>query len=146
MACPGFRSPPGGDRLDFMPGPFTRKKLTDVKDSAPEFGMEDVQEARFAKGDLGAESTGVSHHRLKPGQRTPFGHKHENAEEVYVVIGGSGKMKLDDEIIEVEMLDAIRVSPEVVRAFEAGPEGIEVLAVGPRHDGDGEVIAGWWSD
>jgi mannose-6-phosphate isomerase-like protein (cupin superfamily) len=129
-----------------MPAPFTHKKLTDVKDSAPEFGMEEVQEARFAKKDLDAEKTGVSHHRLKPGQRTPFGHKHEDAEEVYVVIGGSGRMKLDDEIVEVTRLDAIRVSPEVIRAFEAGDEGIEVLAVGARHDGDGEVIPGWWSD
>ncbi len=129
-----------------MPAPFTHRKLTDVKDSAPEFGMEDVQEARFAKGDLEAEETGVSHHRLKPEQRTPFGHRHEQAEEVYIVISGSGRLKLDDEIIEVERLDAIRVSPEVVRAFEAGPEGIEVLAVGARHDGDGEVIPGWWSD
>jgi mannose-6-phosphate isomerase-like protein (cupin superfamily) len=129
-----------------MSTPFTHKKLTDVKDSAPEFGMEEVQEARFAKGDLDAEKTGVSHHRLKPGQRTPFGHKHEDAEEVYIVIAGSGRMKLNDEIIEVERLDAIRVSPEVVRAFEADAEGIEVLAVGARHDGDGEVIPGWWSE
>jgi mannose-6-phosphate isomerase-like protein (cupin superfamily) len=129
-----------------MSAPFTHMKLTDVKDSAPEFGMEEVQEARFAKGDLDAEKTGVSHQRLKPGQRTPFGHKHEDAEEVYVVIGGSGRMKLDDEIIEVDRLDAIRVSPEVIRAFEAGDDGIEVLAVGARHDGDGEVIPGWWSD
>ncbi len=129
-----------------MSSPFTHKKLTDVKDSAPEFGMDDVQEARFAKKDLDAEATGVSHIRLKPGQRTPFGHKHEKAEEVYIVIGGSGRLKLDDEIIEVERLDAIRVSPEVVRNFEAGPGGIEVLAVGARHDGDGEVIPGWWSD
>jgi mannose-6-phosphate isomerase-like protein (cupin superfamily) len=129
-----------------MPAPFTHKKLTDVKDSAPEFGMEDVQEARFAKQDLEAEKTGVSHHRLKPNQRTPFGHRHEEAEEVYVVIGGSGRIKLDDEIVEVERLDAIRVSPEVIRAFEAGPGGIEVIAMGARHDGDGEVIPGWWSD
>jgi mannose-6-phosphate isomerase-like protein (cupin superfamily) len=129
-----------------MSAPFTHMKLTDVKDSAPEFGMEEVQEARFAKGDLDAEKTGVSHQRLKPGQRNPFGHKHEDAEEVYVVIGGSGRMKLDDEIIEVERLDAIRVSPEVIRAFEAGDDGIEVLAVGARHDGDGEVVPGWWSD
>jgi mannose-6-phosphate isomerase-like protein (cupin superfamily) len=129
-----------------MRAPFTHKRLTDVKDSAPEFGMEEVQEARFARKDLDAERTGVSHHRLKPGQRSPFGHKHEDAEEVYVVIGGAGRMKLDDEIIEVERLDAIRVSPEVIRAFEAGEDGIEVLAVGARHDGDGEVIPGWWSD
>ena len=126
--------------------PFTHKKLKDVKDSAPEFGVDDGMEARFAKKDLDAEETGVSHYRLKPGKRTPFGHKHEKAEEVYVVIAGSGRMKLDDEIIEVETLDAIRVSPEVIRAFEANDDGIEVLAVGARHDGDGEVIQGWWSE
>ncbi len=129
-----------------MPAPFTHTKLTDVKDSAPEFGMDDIQEARFAKGDLDAEETGVSHYRLKPGKRTPFGHRHEKAEEVYVVIAGSGRMKLDDEIIEVERLDAIRVAPEVIRAFEADDDGIEVLAMGARHDGDGEVIQGWWSE
>ena len=129
-----------------MATPFTKRRLTDVKDSAPEFGMQDVQEARFAKKELEAEDTGVSHYRLKPNQRTPFGHKHDDAEEVYVVIGGSGRLKLDDEIIEVEQLDAIRVAPAVVRCFEAGPDGIEVLAVGARHDGDGEVIPGWWSD
>jgi len=129
-----------------MSTPFTHKKLTDVKDSAPEFGMEEVQEARFARKDLDAEETGVSHIRLKPDQRTPFGHKHEEAEEVYVVIGGSGRLKLDDEIIEIERLDAIRVAPAVMRNFEAGPEGIEVLAFGPRHDNDGEVVQGWWSD
>ncbi|MGC1165050.1 MAG: hypothetical protein WA862_02985 [Solirubrobacterales bacterium] len=129
-----------------MHTPFTHKKLTDVKDSAPEFGMAEVQEARFARKDLEAERTGLGHYRLKPGKRTPFGHKHDDAEEVYVVIGGSGRMKLDDEIIEVSRLDAIRVSPEVIRAFEAGDDGIEVLAVGPRHDGDGEVIPGWWSE
>src|SRR5690348_4428067 len=98
--------------------------------------MGETQEARFANGDLDAEETGVSHQRLRASQRSPFGHKHEKAEEVYVVLSGSGRMKLDDEIIEVEALDAIRVSPEVTRAFEAGPEGIEVLAVGARHDGD----------
>jgi mannose-6-phosphate isomerase-like protein (cupin superfamily) len=125
---------------------FTHKRLTDVKDSAPEFGLGDAQEARFAKDDLDAEQTGVSHHRLKPGKRQPFGHRHEKAEEVYVVLGGSGRFKLDDEIIEVETLDAIRVAPGVTRAFEAGPGGIEVLAVGARHDGDGEIVQGWWSD
>jgi len=129
-----------------MPDSFTHKKLTDVEDSAPEFGLDHAQEARFAKQDLEAEETGVSHQRLKPDQRSPFGHKHENAEEVYVVLSGSGRMKLDDEIIEVEALDAIRVAPAVIRAFEAGPDGIEVLAFGARHDGDGEIFPGWWSD
>jgi mannose-6-phosphate isomerase-like protein (cupin superfamily) len=129
-----------------MTTPYTQKKLTDVKDSAPEFGLGDDAEARFAKYDLDAEDTGVSHHRLKPGKRQPFGHRHDKAEEVYVVLGGAGRLKLDDEIIEVETLDALRIAPGVTRAFEAGPGGIEVLAVGPRLDGDGEVIQGWWSD
>jgi quercetin dioxygenase-like cupin family protein len=129
-----------------MSDAYTHKKLTDVKDSAPEFGIGDVQEARFAKGELDAARTGVSYFDVKPNQRSPFGHRHDEAEEVYVVIAGSGWMKLDDEIIEVSELDAIRVAPEVVRAFESGPDGIRVLAMGARHDGDGEIIQGWWTD
>lgn len=129
-----------------MPAAYTHKKLTEVKDSAPDFGYGEVQEARFAKGDLEAERTGISHLRLKPDQRSPFAHKHEDAEEVYVVLSGSGRMKLDDEIVELQALDAIRVSPEVIRAFEAGADGLEVLAVGARHDGDGELVRDWWSD
>jgi mannose-6-phosphate isomerase-like protein (cupin superfamily) len=129
-----------------MSTPYTVMRLTDVKDSAQEFGVGEDMEARFAKDELDAERTGVSHHRLKPGKRQPFGHRHEQAEEIYVVLGGSGRMKLDDEVIEVEPLDAIRVAPTVTRAFEAGPGGIEVLVAGARHDGDGEIVPGWWSD
>lgn len=129
-----------------MATPFTHRKLTDVKDSAPEFGLAEDGEARFAKDALDGEDTGISHHRVKPNRRQPFGHRHEQAEEVYIVIAGSGRMKLDDEIIEIETLDAIRVAPPVTRAFEAGPDGLEVIAVGPRHDGDGEVVPGWWAD
>ncbi|HWB68679.1 MAG TPA: cupin domain-containing protein [Solirubrobacterales bacterium] len=129
-----------------MPSPFTHKRLTDVKDSGLEFGFEGIQEARFAKRDLEAEDTGVTHLRLLPGQRSPFGHRHEKAEEVYVVISGSGRMKLDEEIVELAALDAVRVSPPVTRAFEAGPEGLELIVVGPRHDGDGELVRDWWVD
>jgi mannose-6-phosphate isomerase-like protein (cupin superfamily) len=129
-----------------MTTPFTRRKLTDVQDSAPRFGFEEVQEARFATADLDAEQTGVSHHRVKPGRRQGFAHRHENAEEVYVVLAGSGRMRLEDEVLEVGRLDAIRVAPEVTRMFEAGPEGLELLAFGPRHEGDGEIFPGWWED
>jgi mannose-6-phosphate isomerase-like protein (cupin superfamily) len=129
-----------------MPAPYTVKRLTEVKDSAAEFGVGDDMEVRFAKDDLDAERTGVSHHRIKPSKRQPFGHQHEQAEEIYVVLGGSGRLKLDDEVIEVEPLDAVRVAPGVIRAFEAGPGGIEVLVCGARHDGDGEIVPGWWSD
>lgn len=129
-----------------MRNPFTHKKLNEVKDSAADFGHGDAMEARFAKGDLETEDTGFSFHRLKPGKRQPFGHRHEDAEEVYVVVRGDGLFKLDDEIIEVETLDAIRVSPDVTRAFEAGDDGLEILAFGPRRDGDGEIVPDWWTD
>jgi mannose-6-phosphate isomerase-like protein (cupin superfamily) len=125
---------------------FTVKRLTDVEDSAPRFGYEEVQEARFARNDLDAEETGVSLHRVKPGKRQGFAHRHDKAEEVYVVISGSGRMKLDDDIIEVHPLDAIRMAPGVTRILEAGPEGLEVLAVGAHHEGDVEMLPDWWTD
>jgi quercetin dioxygenase-like cupin family protein len=129
-----------------MPSPYTHIRLNDVRDSAPEFGFADHQEARFARRDLEAEETGLSLLRLKPGRRSPFGHRHERAEEVYVVLSGAGRLKLDDDVIEVGPLDAIRVAPSVTRAFEAGPDGLEVLAVGAHHDGDGEALPGWWAE
>ena len=129
-----------------MARPYTRRKLTDVDDSAPRFGYGERQEARFASRDLETEHTGVSHLRVKPAKRQAFAHRHENAEEVYVVLSGSGRLKLDDEIIEVEPLDAIRVAPSVTRMFEAGSDGIELLAFGPLHEGDGETLPGWWED
>jgi mannose-6-phosphate isomerase-like protein (cupin superfamily) len=129
-----------------MANPYTLKKLTDVEDSAPKFGYGEVQEARFAGKDLDAEQTGISHLRVKPSKRQGFAHKHDDAEEIYVVVAGSGRVKLDDEIIELETLDAIRVSPGVIRQFEGGPDGIELVAVGARHDGDGELLPGWWAD
>ncbi len=129
-----------------MGTPYTLKKLTDVKDSAPAFGLGEVQEARFAGEALGATDTGVAHQRIKPNVRVPFAHRHENAEEVYVVLAGSGRVKLDDEIVDIAQLDALRVAPKVTRAFEAGPDGLELLAFGPRHKGDGDVIRDWWVD
>lgn len=120
--------------------------LDDVEDSAPKFGFEGVHEARFARGALEAERTGVSFFRVQPGQRQPFGHRHDDAEEVYVVIAGSGRVKLDDHIHEVKALDAIRVSPKTMRCFEAGPDGLQYLAMGQHHPGDGEIVQGWWSD
>jgi mannose-6-phosphate isomerase-like protein (cupin superfamily) len=128
-------------------GDYTRTKLGEVEDSAPGMGVGELQESRFATADLGSALTGVTHHRFRAGARQAFGHRHhhEDAEEVYVVVSGSGRMKLDDDILELGRLDAIRVSPAVTRAFEAGPDGLEVLAFGPHHEGDGELIPGWWS-
>lgn len=125
---------------------YTRARLTEVKDSAPGFGYGDHQEAHFATGDLEAVETGVSYHRVKPGMRQGFAHRHDAAEEVYVVIRGAGRMKLDDEIIDLVPLDAIRVAPATIRQFEGGPDGLEVIAFGPHHQGDGEILPGWWTD
>ncbi|CAN5546260.1 hypothetical protein BH20ACT19_BH20ACT19_04090 [soil metagenome] len=129
-----------------MATPYTHKKLSDVEDAAPGFGLGDVQEARFANKALETESTGFTYQRINPDTRPPFAHRHEGAEEVYVVLSGAGRMKLDDDVLEIEKHDAIRVAPAVTRAFEAGPDGLELLAFGPRHEGDGEIIQGWWTD
>jgi mannose-6-phosphate isomerase-like protein (cupin superfamily) len=129
-----------------MPDSFTLKRLTDVEDQAPGFGASEMQEARFAHADLDAEQTGVSLMVVKPGRRQAFAHRHEQAEEVYVVVSGSGRAKLDDEIVEIGALDALRVAPGVTRQFEAGEEGIQFLAFGPRRQGDGEIVSDWWTD
>jgi mannose-6-phosphate isomerase-like protein (cupin superfamily) len=128
-----------------MPETYTLKKLTDVEDSAPRFGFDDAMEARFVTSHLDAEHTGVSYHRVKAGKRQGFAHRHGRAEEVYVVLSGSGRIKLDDDIVEIAALDAIRVAPSVVRSLEAGPDGLEFLVFGPRYDGDAELIHGWWT-
>lgn len=129
-----------------MPTHYTHKKLTEVHDSAPDFGFGEHGEARFAKDELEAQQTGLAYHRMNPDTHAGFGHRHQNAEEVYVVLSGSGRMKLDDEIIEIERLDAVRVAPEVWRSFSPGDEGLEVLAFGARHDGDGEIDPQWWPE
>jgi mannose-6-phosphate isomerase-like protein (cupin superfamily) len=119
---------------------WTIKNLREVEDMAAKHGFGETQEARFPRGDLEAEETGVAYLVLRPGKRQPFAHRHTNAEEIYVVLAGSGRIKLDDEVVDVRELDAIRVSPEVTRAFEAGPDGLELLVFGPRHEGDAEIV------
>ena len=125
---------------------YTLKNLLHVEDSAKKFGYSETQEARFARGDLGAEATGLSYHVLRPDKRQAFAHRHDAAEEVYVVLSGSGRVKLEDEILEIQTMDALRVAPTITRAFEAGPEGLELLAFGPHHDGDGEMVQNFWTD
>ena len=126
---------------------YTHKNLAEVEDSAEQYGFGETQESRFPTKDMGAEQTGLSLHRFKPEKRSAFGHKHDDVEEIYVVVGGSGRMKLDDDVIDLERLDAVRVSPGVIRAFEAGGEGLEILAFSPRREDDrGEIVQGWWGD
>jgi uncharacterized cupin superfamily protein len=130
-----------------MASNYTIKNLTEVEDSAAKFGYGHLGAARFANDDLGTEQTGVSLHSVNPNARQAFGHRHEEAEEVYVVISGSGRIRLDDEIIDVTERDAIRMAPNVARGLEAGPEGMEVLAFGPRRKDDrGEMLTDWWTD
>jgi mannose-6-phosphate isomerase-like protein (cupin superfamily) len=119
---------------------YTIKNLRDVEDMAASQGFGEVQEARFAHGDLDAEQIGLSLQKVKPGKRHAFAHRHKDAEEVYVVISGSGRVKLDDEVKEVRELDAIRVAPSVTRAFEAGADGLELIAFSPRAQGDAEIV------
>ena len=106
-----------------MADPYTLKQLTEVKDSAPDFGFEEFQEARFAKDDLETEDTGFTYQRLQPNARPPFAHKHDNAEEVYVVMAGSGRAKLDDDIVDLARLDALRVGATVTVPSRPGPRG-----------------------
>lgn len=122
----------------------TIRNLRDVEDMAAKHGFSDSQEARFAHGDLRAEDTGISYHVVRPGKRQAFAHRHKEAEEIYVVLSGGGRIKLDDEVHEVEPMDAIRIAPRVTRAFEAGPDGLELLAFGPRHADDAEVVPDFW--
>jgi mannose-6-phosphate isomerase-like protein (cupin superfamily) len=127
--------------------PYTRLNLADeVEDSAPRYGMGEVLEAHFAREALECTKLGVSLQRLKPNARMPFGHNHDEQEEVYVVVAGSGRLKLDDEVIAVGRWDAVRVAPEVTRAFEAGGDGLDLLAVGAPPVRDTEPQMGWWSD
>jgi uncharacterized cupin superfamily protein len=128
---------------------YTHLNLTeDVEDAAPNFDPETKMEARFARQALGLEKCGMTYFRLTPGFRVPFGHKHVDQEEIYVVVSGSARIKIDDEILDLKHLDAVKVPGDAIRNLEAGEEGAEVLAFGAPPTGreDSELIPGWWSD
>jgi mannose-6-phosphate isomerase-like protein (cupin superfamily) len=128
-----------------MSTPYTHLALADVADVAPANGLGDHWQARAAREPLGMEQTGAMLLSLPADRRSPFTHRHVEAEEVYVVVAGSGRAKLDDDIVELRRMDAIRVAPRTARAFEAGPDGLELLAFGPRHAGDGELVEDPWT-
>jgi uncharacterized cupin superfamily protein len=121
---------------------------TDVEDMAPKFGFAPNLESRFARRPLGLEKSGVSYYRVAPGYRIPFGHKHGEQEEVYLLLSGSARMKLDDDLVEMKPLDALRVPGEVTRGFEAGPDGAEIVAFGAPNteNQDAEMVQDWWTD
>jgi mannose-6-phosphate isomerase-like protein (cupin superfamily) len=125
---------------------FTITNLKGIEDSAGERAPD--LEARFARKHLDAEHLGVSYFRYAPGFRSPMGHSHREQEEVYLVVNGSGRMKLDDQIVELLQWDVVRVAPETIRALEGGPAGLEVVAIGSDRPegGDGVPVPDWWVD
>jgi quercetin dioxygenase-like cupin family protein len=128
---------------------YTKVNLKDdVEDQGPNFGYEGKIEARMARVPLELEHSGISYLRLAPDFRIPWGHTHKTQEEIYVLVGGSLRAKLDDEIVELRLFDAVRVHKNTVRGFEAGPDGAEMIAIGAPHTGpgDAQTVDGWWDD
>jgi mannose-6-phosphate isomerase-like protein (cupin superfamily) len=127
---------------------FTIVNLKQVEDLAPKFGMSPGLESRFARVPLELENSGISYFRMAPDFRTPFGHRHQRQEEIYVVVGGSARIKLDDEVVDLKPWDAVRVPPQTARGLEAGPEGAEIIAFGApsTESRDAELLPEWWTD
>jgi mannose-6-phosphate isomerase-like protein (cupin superfamily) len=120
--------------------------MMDVENMAA--GRMPGMEARFARKTIESEHLGISFFRIDAEVRQPFGHRHQEQEEAYLILEGSGRLRLDDEIVEVKPWDLIRVAPQVVRAFESGSGGLAYIAVGNDRPegGDAEMIQGFWSD
>jgi mannose-6-phosphate isomerase-like protein (cupin superfamily) len=128
---------------------YTKLNLKDdVEDQGANFGYEGKLEARMARVPLELEHSGVSYLRLAPNFRIPWGHTHKTQEEIYVVVGGDVRAKVEDEIVELRPFDALRVHKDTMRGFEAGPDGAELIAIGAPHTGpgDAELVDGWWGD
>ena len=127
---------------------YTRVNLkADVQDMAPQHGMEGL-ESRFARTNLELENSGLSYFRLEGDFRMPFGHTHSEQEEVYVVLSGSARVAVGDEVVELGEWDAIRIPPQAMHGIEAGPDGTEILAFGaPNTDNkDADMQPGWWPE
>lgn len=122
---------------------WTKRNFAQITDRSPDTTMN----WRLSRGSVRSQQVGVSRFTFAPGARMPYGHRHREQEEVYVVVSGSGRFKLDDEIVDLEEWDVIRVAPEVMRAFEAGPDGLDVLCVGGQRPkgGDTERDEAFWS-
>ena len=126
---------------------YTKLNLRhDVEDQAPKFGFSPNLEFRVAGEPLGAEESAVSYLHMAPHFRMPFGHSHGRQEEIYVLVGGTGQLKLDDEIVELQQWDAVRIPKDTIRNLEAGPEGAALLlfAAPKTGPGDAEMVQDWW--
>ncbi len=127
-------------------GDYTKVNIKEELDnSAEQYGLEGF-EARFARKAMGLEQFGFSYQKFGPSWRQPFGHVHREQEELYLVINGSGRAKVDDDIVELRQWDALRVPAGATRQFESGPDGLEYVAIGGNPAGDAEMINGWWAD
>jgi uncharacterized cupin superfamily protein len=125
---------------------FTKLNLKDdVENASERFGLAPQMEARFARRALGLEDGGFSYQKLAPGFRAPIAHRHRRQEEVYVIVAGGGQIKIEDEVHELRQWDAVRLPPRTARAFEAGPEGLELLAIGFGEGGDAETLEDFWA-
>jgi mannose-6-phosphate isomerase-like protein (cupin superfamily) len=127
---------------------YTKLHIEEIEDSAPKFGLAPRLEARFGRRPLESEIVAVSRETLAPNFRVPFGHRHRDQEEVYFVLRGSGRIKIEEEILDLREGDLVRLGRGTWRCTEAGPDGMEYLAVGaPVSDkDDSELEQGWWSD
>jgi quercetin dioxygenase-like cupin family protein len=128
---------------------YTKLNLKqDVEDQAPKFEMSPQLEFRVARDPLETENAAISYLRVAPNFRLPFGHTHDEQEEVYVLVGGSARIKLDDEVLELRPFDAIRIHRETMRNLEGGPDGAELILYGAPNagPGDAQMSPGWWSD
>lgn len=125
---------------------YTLKNLKDIKNMAADRGYD--MEARFARSEIESQHLGVTYFRYAPGFRTPFGHRHREQEEAYIVVAGGGRARLEDDVVDLGPWDVLRVAPQVARAFEAGPDGLELIVVGSDRPegGDGEMIEDFWKD
>jgi quercetin dioxygenase-like cupin family protein len=123
---------------------FAKVNLLEVEDSVA--GRVEGLEAHFGRKHLDSRDLGVSHFRYAPNLRTTIAHSHKEQEEAYVVVAGSGRILLDSEPLKLRTWDVIRVAPEVIRAFEAVPDGLDVIAVdGPKpEEGDGVRATATW--
>jgi mannose-6-phosphate isomerase-like protein (cupin superfamily) len=123
---------------------FTKVNLKEIEDSAGDNSP--GLEARFGRKQLDSQHLGVSYFRYAADVRSPIGHSHREQEEAYVVVSGSGRIRLDDEIVELREWDVVRVAPAVVRGFEGGPGGLELIAIGSDRPegGDGVRVDEWW--
>jgi quercetin dioxygenase-like cupin family protein len=132
--------------------PFTHKNIkADLEDVGSNFDGSPDLEFRLATQALELEHSGLGYQQIPPGYRFPYGHTHKTQEEVYVVLQGSGRMKLDDEVVELRQWDSVRVAPGTWRGYEAGPDGLEMLVIGAPNLGDnprGDVEGrrDWWAD